>query len=69
MEQIILEKGYSIQFDNIDSSSSIANIFDEPIILMKTEYTNQIHFMTTNHGVLIQIWCRSYQIRKIGKDE
>ena len=69
MKQIILEKGMKIQFDIDSSSCSIANIYDEPLIIMVTPYSNYTHIMTTIHGYLIQLCCDRYEIKRIGCDD
>lgn len=66
---ITLLKGYSIHYEYDNAVGSIANTTNDKIELDVFEYTEATLITFLLHGVFIQIWVKSYEIKRIGSED
>ena len=66
---ITLLKGYDIHYEYGNDNGSIANTTNDKIELDVFEYNEATLITYLSHGVFIQLWIKSYEIKKIGSDD
>lgn len=66
---ITLYKGYSMHYEYGEASGSIANTNNDKIELDMFEYSEFALITYLSHGVFIQLWIKTYEIKRIGGED
>ena len=66
---ITLLKGYAIHYEYDKFNGSIANTTNDKIELDVFEYNEATLITYLSHGIFIQIWIKSYDIKRIGSED
>ena len=66
---ITLYKGFALHYEYGEASGSIANTNNDKIELDAFEYSNFTLITYLSHGVFIQLWIKTYEIKRIGGED
>ena len=66
---ITLYKGFALHYEYDKANGSIANTNNDKIELDVFEYNEATLITYLSHGVFIQLWIKTYTIKRIGSEE
>lgn len=69
MKKIYVKNGYCFNYKTSSNTGSIANIDpDNDDLIIEIDKIGESYYCNFHlKGILVQIWCKSYNIKKIGE--